>query len=396
MFDTANRMKLFHTSVFTELREEKEKIEKETGKNVIDFSLGSPTIPPSETIIKAMADAVAVPSNYRYAVSPLPEMISAIQEWYQERYSCPLSENEVTLLQGSQEALVNLPLIYCNPGDGILVPDPYYPVYVDAPRLAGAEIYPMPLKKENDYLIDFSDISAEQAKNARVMIVCYPNNPTGAVATDSFIEKLIRFARENKILVIYDSAYSDLIYSGGPGRSFLSYPRAKEVGVEINSFSKTYGMAGARLGVLCGNEQVIRDYKVLKSNMDYGVFIPVQKAGIAALKSGKNLPKITCTEYRHKRDLLISSFRDAGWNLPEPPATMFVWARIPDSFSSAEEFCHDLLVRTGVLVTPGSAFGSEGRRYVRLSFVLPDEQVLEAARRIKESSFFENLPSGRD
>lgn len=388
MFDTAKRMNYFHTSVFTELIEEKKIYEKDHQEKVIDFSLGSPTIPPSEKIIETMVNAVAVPSNYRYAVLPLPSMIEAIQKWYQDRYQARLDENEITLLQGSQEALVNLPLIYCNPGDLVLVPDPYYPVYVDAPRLAGAEIYPMELLEKNNYLIDFDSIPEEITQKAKMMIVCYPNNPTGACAPESFINRLIEFARINNILVIYDNAYSDLIYSDTPGSSFLSFQGAKDVGVEINSFSKSYGMAGARLGVLLGNSKVISDYKRLKSNMDYGVFIPVQEAGIAALDSGCSLVEATRSKYEHKRNLMVESFGRAGWNLPVPEATMFIWTRIPDKYETSEQFCHALLKKTGVMVTPGNAFGEQGKRYVRLSFVLEDDDILEAARRIERSGFF--------
>ncbi|WP_304685222.1 aminotransferase class I/II-fold pyridoxal phosphate-dependent enzyme [Ileibacterium valens] len=388
MFKRAQRMNSFHTSVFTELLEEKKRYEKEKDEKVIDFSLGSPTIPPSPSIIKTMTKAVSIPSNYRYAVMPISGMISSIQKWYQSRYQTSLEENEITLLQGSQEALVNLPLIYCNPGDIVLVPDPYYPVYVDAPRLAGANIHFMPLKAENNYLIDLDAIPDDVAQKAKMMIVCYPNNPTGACAPDSFINDLIAFARKNNILVVYDNAYSDLVYTGVPGRSFLSFDHAIEVGVEINSFSKSYGMAGARLGVLLGNQEVVEAYKVLKSNMDYGVFIPVQEAGIAALESGSSLVKETQQRYEHKRDLMVDSFRLAGWELPCPKATMFIWARIPEKYKNCYEFCHELLKATGVMVTPGTAFGPMGERYVRLSFVLEEEDILEAASRIRESQFF--------
>lgn len=388
MIQIADRMKAIQPSVFSELLEEKEKYEKRTGKEVIDFSLGSPTIPPAKQIIETMVNACSDPANYRYAVVPLPSLISEIQTWYKERYNTELAREQITLLQGSQEALVNLPLIYCNPGDGILVPDPYYPVYTDAPKLAGAEIFYMPLKEENGYLIDLDAIPEEQRKRAKMMIVCYPNNPTGATADSAFIKKLIRFGLDNEILIVYDNAYSDLIYSGEPGFSFLSFPDADKTGVEINSFSKSYGMAGARLGVLLGNPDVIHDYSVLKSNMDYGVFLPVQYAGITALDSGYELVKQTNDKYRNRRDLTVQLFREAGWNVPSPEATMFIWARIPEKYKSSEEFARELLRQTGVMVTPGDAFGPMGEGYVRLAFVLSEEKIREAASRIEKSGFF--------
>lgn len=388
MFETASRMKDFHLSIFTELLDEKDIYQKRAHQNVLDFSLGSPDIAPSKKIIDVMEQAVQDPKNYRYAVTMLPAMRQAIQEWYKDRYDVDLEEDEIVLLQGSQEALVNLPLIYCNPNDGILVPNPYYPVYVDAPRLAQADILFMPLKEENDFLIDLDAISKEDCQKAKMMIVCYPNNPTGAIAPDWFIEKLIAFALKNNILVVYDNAYSDLNFENPKSRSFLSYPHAKEAGVEINSFSKSYGMAGARLGVLLGNREVIAAYEDLKSNMDYGVFLPVQYAGMEALKTGSSLLKETRETYEHRQSLLIRLFEKAGWKLTPSRGTMFLWAPIPEGYPTAAEFARDLLRKTGVMVTPGNAFGDQGEGYVRIALVQPDDVIEEAAKRIAEAKFF--------
>lgn len=388
MIETARRMKGFHTSVFTDLLNEKEKWERATGKSVLDFSLGSPNIAPDHQIIETMEKACADPANYKYAVKALPAMLESIQHWYQDRYGVPLETSQIALLQGSQEALVNLPLIFCNPGDVVLVPDPYYPVYVEAPLLAEAEVRYMPLKEENDYLIDLDAISEKDRREAKLMIVCYPNNPTGATAPQWFLEKLAVFARENDILVIYDNAYSELIYDDEPGGSFLDVKGGMDCGVEINSFSKTYGMAGARLGVLLGNQQAVRAYSVLKSNMDYGVFLPVQYAGMTALKTGQPLIEATRKEYKERRDLMIELFAKAGWSLPCPPATMFIWAPIPETSESSLQFATELLKKTGILVTPGISFGSQGDRYVRLALVQSKETIMEAARRLSESRFF--------
>lgn len=388
MFDPAQRMKQFHQSVFTDLNEQKEKYEKRTHEKTIDLSLGSPNISPDAKIIEALAKAVYDPENYKYAIKPLPEMIDSIQHWYHDRYEVDLEEDEIVLLQGSQEALVNLPLIYCNEGDGILVPDPYYPVYVDAPKMAGAKILYAPLKKENDYLIDFSKITAQERKQAKMMIVCYPNNPTGAIAPDWFYEKLIQFAKENEILIVYDNAYSELLFDGKKGKSFLSFDGAKEVGVEINSFSKTYGMAGARLGVLVGNKEVIKQYKILKSNMDYGIFLPIQYAGIAALNEGGTSIETTREEYEDRRNVMVEEFRKAGWPIQPCKATMFIWAQIPDRYEDCIKFAKELLEKTGIIVTPGLSFGAEGRRFVRLALVQDQKTICEAAHRIKQSGLF--------
>ena len=243
----------------------------------------------------------------------------------------------------------------------------------------------MPLRKLIEYLIDFGQISENDRKNAKIMIVCYPNNPTGAIAPDSFYTRLIQFAKENDILVLYDNAYSELVFEGKPGKSFLSFPGAKEVGVELNSFSKTYGMAGARLGVLVGNKDVIHQYKILKSNMDYGVFLPIQYAGIQALKHGGASIVKTREEYERRRDLLIQRFANSGWTIPKSAATMFLWAPIPACYENSLEFSKQLLKQCGIIVTPGLSFGKEGERYVRIALVVNEEQIEEAAKRIQEA-----------
>lgn len=388
MFEPAQRMLHFHTSVFMDLRALKEQYEIAHNQNTIDFSLGSPNIAPDPKIMESLARAVEDPANYQYAIKPLPALIQAIQKWYHTRYDVELESGEIALLQGSQEALVNLPLLYCNPTDGILVPDPYYPVYVDAPKLAGAQVIFTPLTKENDYLVDFSRITAAHRKQAKMIIVCYPNNPTGATAPDSFYEELIRFAKENDILVVHDNAYSELVFDGKRGKSFLSFPGAKEVGVELNSFSKTYGMAGARLGVLVGNESVINQYKMLKSNMDYGIFLPIQYAGVVALEQGGTTIESTRQAYQNRRDALVRGFQSAGWKIPLSQATMFLWAPIPDTYKDSVAFTKALLKETGIIVTPGESFGPEGRRFVRIALVQDEQAIEEAVRRLKQTEFF--------
>lgn len=387
----ARRMDYLHTSVFTDLRHDKEEMEKNSQTKVLDFSLGSPDIPPASAVIETLSTQAQDPANYRYAVNPLPELVQTIQEWYQTRYGVRLDADEICLLQGSQEALVNLPLLYCNPGDGYLIPDPYYPAYLDAPSMAEADILFMPLKEENDYLIDLDAITEEERQKAKIMLVNYPNNPTGACAPDWFVEKLIRFAKANDILVVYDSAYSELVFNGQKPKSFLSYAGAKEVGVELNSFSKSYGMAGARLGILAGCPEVIEAYRKLKSNMDYGVFLPVQYAGITALKTGSNVVEQTRQTYEARRRLIASEFGKAGWDLHMPNGTMFVWARIPDQWENSFDFARDLLHETGILVTPGTAFGPQGKKYVRLALVVSSYTIRAAAKRLMDSRFFLQL-----
>lgn len=389
MIKFAKRMDMFQESIFTTLKETKLKYTEKTGKETIDFSIGSPNIAPEPGIIEIMKEAVTIGENYKYAINELPEMKSAIHDWYANRYGVELEEDELMCLQGSQEALSTLPLAVCDPGDIVLVPDPHYPIFSDGPKIANAKVEFMPMKEEYDYIIQLDQIDEEIAKKAKMMIVSYPNNPTCATAPDSFYEELIAFAKKYDIMVLHDNAYSELVFDGKKGKSFLSYPGAKEVGVELNSFSKTYGMAGARLGVLVGNKDVVHTYGVLKSNMDYGIFLPVQYAGIEALRNGGASIIETRQAYQDRRDALVSIFDQVGWHIPPSKATMFAWARIPDSYPDSQAFVLDLLEKTGVVVTPGQSFGQQGKRYVRLALVQDIEKIEEAARRIKKSHIFD-------
>lgn len=384
----SKRMEVFKPSVFAGLKYLKQDYTKKTGKDTIDFSIGSPNIAPEPSIMKVMQESVMVPENYKYAITDLPQMKEAIHDWYKNRYDVELEPNEMVCLQGSQEALSTLFLATCDQGDIVLVPDPYYPIFSDGPKIAGATVEYMPLLEENGYLIDFDAMDPEIAKKAKMMIVSYPNNPTCAIAPDSFYEELIAFAKKYDIMVLHDNAYSELVFDGKIGKSFLSFEGAKEIGIELNSFSKTFGMAGARLGVCVGNKDIIEVYSTLKSNMDYGIFLPVQYAGIEALRHGGQGIHSTCQAYQDRRDVLVKEFAEAGWIIPKSPATMFSWAKIPEKYEDSKAFVLDLLEKTGIVVTPGQAFGKQGERYVRLALVQDESVIKEAARRLKETHFF--------
>ena len=381
-------MENFHSSVFTELKEKKKEYTLRTGKETIDLSIGSPKIIPDSSIMEVMQEAVSNPDNYKYAINELDELKEAIQTWYKKRYGVDLEKDEILCLQGSQEALCNLPMVVCDPHDLVLVPDPHYPIFVDGPHLAGADVLFMPMEEKNNYLIQLDEIDEEVADRCKMMIVSYPNNPTCATAPDSFYEDLIRFAKKHDILVVHDNAYSELVFDGQVGKSFLSFAGAKDIGVEVNSFSKTYGMAGARLGVCVGNKEVIEQFRILKSNMDYGIFLPVQYAGIEALSHGGSTIEATRQMYQRHRDILVSGLRKAGWNVSYSPATMFVWAKIPDTYKDSNDFVLDLLEKTGVVLTPGQSFGQAGKRYVRMALVQDDDSLKEACTRIKNANIF--------
>ena len=381
----AERVNNIQAPSFSELFERKQNYTKKTGNEVIDFSIGSSNIPPMDEIKTALANAAMDDESYQYSLAPSLEVTKAIQKWYQRRYGVDLEEDEIFTLKGSQEALSHIPLVFCNPSDLVLIPDPYYPIYGTAPSLAGADIYFMPLLAENNYLIDFDAIPEEIARKAKLMYVSYPNNPTGAVADDAFYQKLISFAKKYEILVLHDNAYSELVFDGLPGKSFLSYPGAKDVGFELNSFSKSFSMGGARMAVMVGNKDAIAAYKKLSNTIDFGGFPAVQKAAVTALECGDRFAKSVCKEYQRRRDLLIRSFKEAGWAIEPSQATMFVWARIPDWFEDSSVFTNALLEKAGVLVNTGTSFGQQGSRYVRFALVRDDVEVLEAARRIAQS-----------
>ncbi|WP_276812464.1 pyridoxal phosphate-dependent aminotransferase [Faecalibaculum rodentium] len=387
MIRAARRVQEIQGATFADLDRKKKGFTDRTGLPVIDFSIGSSNIPPMDAVKETLSQAVQEDAAWQYSLGPLPEMIEAVQDWYQNRYGVDLEADEIFLLKGSQEALTHVPLVYCDPGDTVLIPDPYYPIYGTAPRLAGAAVQFMPLKEENGYLIDFDAI--ENPDEVRLMYVSYPGNPTGAVANDAFYERLVQFATDHDIIVLHDNAYSELVFEGETGKSFLAYPGAKEVGIELNSFSKSYSMGGARLAVLAGNAGLVQAYRKLLDMTDFCVFPAIQQAGICALKEGQAFTEQVRNEYRRRRDYLIEKMKEAGWNIAVPKATMFVWARIPACWSSAQAFTDALVDQAGVLVNPGSNFGKEGERYVRLALVRSDGEVQEAARRIRESGLLE-------
>ena len=384
----AQRVNNINAPSFSDLAASKTAYTNRTGKAVIDFSVGSSNIPPCQEVKEAIAQAALTDENYQYTLQPSKAILKAVQDWYLNRYSVELREEEIFPLKGSQEALSHLPMALLDPGDLILIPDPCYPIYRTAPLLAGAETYFMPMRKENNYLIDFDEIPKDVAKKAKLMLVSYPSNPTGAIAGDDFYEKLIDFATKNEILVIHDNAYSELIFNGEPGRSFLSYPGAKEIGVELNSFSKSYSMGGARMAVLVGNADLVAPYSKLMNTIDFQSFGPVHAGAIAALTKSGDFVASVRNEYKRRADFLIDQFAKAGWQIDPVKATMFVWAQIPDGYVDSSEFMNVLLEKTGVLTNPGTSFGKEGERFVRLALVRSDEEVAEAATRIAKSGLF--------
>lgn len=384
----AKRMEQFGEGVFSRLAEMRRSRVAE-GKEVFDLSIGAPNIPPAKRIMEVMAKAVMEPKNYVYAINDTQEMLQAVAQWYQRRYGVTLdADTEICSLLGSQDGLSHIALSILDAGDVMLVPDPCYPIFADGPRLAGAELYYMPQKKENDYVIQLQDIPEEVAKKAKFMLVSYPNNPTAAMAPESFYHELVAFARNYDIIVLHDNAYSELVFDGRSWGSFLSIPGAKDVGVEFNSLSKTYGLAGARIGYCLGNSRVVSMLKTLKSNMDYGMFLPIQAAAVEAITGDQSVVAETRAAYERRRDVLCDGLIAAGWQMDKPPGTMFVWAPVPEQYADSESFVRDLLDKTGVLVTPGSAFGPSGEGYVRMALVQSEEDMQRIVEAVKQSGIF--------
>ena len=384
----AKRMENFGEGVFARLAAMKQK-KFSAGEEVIDLSIGAPNIPPPAHVMKVLAEEALKPENYVYAVTDTRELLQEASDWYRRRYGVEIDPaSEVCSLYGSQEGLSHIALTLIDDGDLTLVPDPCYPIFADGAKLAGSKIFYMPQLREHDYIIQLDKIPADVAARAKFMVVSYPNNPTTAVAPADFYERLIHFAKKNDIIVLHDNAYSELIFDGSRGVSFLSFDGAKDVGVEFNSLSKTYGLAGARVGFCLGNKDVVKRIKLLKSNMDYGLFLPIQKAAIAALQSPQEVIDKTRAAYVERIDALIDGLNAVGWKIDKPKATMFVWAPVPKNFGSSEDFVNTLLEKSNVLVTPGNAFGPSGEGFVRMALIQTVDTMKKIVAKIQQTISF--------
>lgn len=379
----AKRMDALVPGIFTELaraRVEKEKM----GTTVIDLSIGSPDLPPAPHIINSLAQAVMKLDNYTYPISGKPELHKALADWYKQRFNVDLDPNqEILTLMGSQDGLAHLAQAFINPGDIALVPDPGYPIYSAAILLAEGELYAMPLLEENQYLPDLLSIPEEVAQRAKMMTLNYPNNPVAASANKEFFAQVVEFAKKYDIVVCHDVAYAELAFDGFRPMSFLEVTGAKDIGIEFYSLSKTYNMAGCRIGFAVGNAAILGALGRIKSNIDYGVFSAVQEAGIAALTGDQSCVAQTAATYQKRRDILVDGFAQMGWQMPKPQASMFIWAPIPPGYKSSMDFCLEFLDKTGILMVPGNAFGELGEGYVRIALVQKEEVLLEALERAR-------------
>ncbi|OUQ89420.1 LL-diaminopimelate aminotransferase [Brevibacillus brevis] len=386
MRQPSKRLNHLSADIFSEMDARKREVAKT--RTVYDLSIGSPDQQPDEKLLQTLIHAIWQPNSFRY---PLSEGMAAFREevarWYQYRFGVKLApDGEVHSLMGSQDGLAHFALAWTDPGDIVLVPDPGYPIYEGSLHLAGAVPYRMPLRAENEFLPKLTDIPEEIAARATFMILNYPNNPVSAVATLAFFEEVVAFAKRFDIIVVHDLAYSEMVFDGYQAPSFLQVPGAKEVGIEFNSFSKSFNMAGCRIAYVVGNADIIKPLAIVKSNIDYGVFLPVQQMAIEALRKDRESggENTVAPVYQERRDVLLGALAKAGWSIPSPKATMFVWAAVPNGWTS-REFAFALLEQAGVVVVPGSAFGEEGEGYVRIALVQPPEILLEAVAAIDQS-----------
>lgn len=383
-FVFSDREESFKPNIFSVLNEKKNQMIKE-GKTVYNLSVGTPDFKPDAHVMQAVSEAALNPDSYKYALADMPELLEAVQNWYKRRYDVTLETDEIMSVYGSQEGITHVCLALCNEGDTVLVPDPCYPIFSTAPFLAGAKLEYYQLVEENNYLPDLDNFDEELAKKAKVMIVSFPANPVCKTAPDEFYVKLIAFAKKYNIIIIHDNAYSEIIFDGRQGTSFLKFEGAKDVGIEFNSLSKSYNLTGARISFALGNKEIISKFKNIRTQIDYGIFIPVQKAAIAALNGPQDILERNRSEYQKRRDALCGGLRKIGWNVPDSEGTMFAWGPLPKGYTNSEEFCMELLEKTGVICTPGSSFGSLGEGHVRFALVLPVDKIEELIDAIDKS-----------
>jgi LL-diaminopimelate aminotransferase len=357
---------------------------RKAGIDVISLGIGDPVEPTPHHIIEKLCEAVRNPENHRYpSYSGLPAFREAIALWYKTRFGVTLDpDKEILPLIGSKEGIAHISVALLESGSYSLVPDPAYPVYGTGAILADGIPYPMPLLADNDFLPDLEIIDRSIAKKSRIMFLNYPNNPTGAVADEGFLEDCIEFAQSNEITICYDNPYSELTFDGYIAPSFLQIPGAKETGVEFHSLSKTYNMTGWRIGWVAGDSGVIKALGNVKENIDSGIFNAIQYAGIGALTGPQDCIREMCKIYERRRDLVIAGLADIGIEAIRPKATIYVWAPVPSGKSSAD-FATDILEKAAVVVSPGNAYGPSGEGYIRMCLSVKDHRLEEALERIK-------------
>lgn len=384
----SQRLDRFGAEVFASLNNKLLAL-KAQGKTIYNMSVGTPDFKPYDHVVEALTQAAQDPEMWKYALRDLPELKQAVCDYYERRFGVSgITPSMVQSCNGTQEGVGHLGLALLDPGDTILVPDPCYPVFEAGAKIADAKLEYYPLVAEHNYLPYVAGIDPEVADRAKYMIVSLPANPVGSVGTPEVYEEIIAFAREHDLLIVHDNAYSDIVFDGEPGGSFLQYPGALEVGVEFFSLSKSFNVTGARIGFLVGREDVVSAFAKLRSQIDFGMFFPIQKAAIACLNGPRDEVEAQRLKYQERRDALCDGLEGLGWERPNAHGSMFVWAKLPGGRTDSMAFCEELMEKAGVVVTPGACFGPSGEGHVRMALVLPPDQIALAVEAIREAGLY--------
>lgn len=384
----SQRLDRFSAEVFASLNNKLLAL-KAQGKTIYNMSVGTPDFKPYDHVVEALTQAAQDPEMWKYALRDLPELKQAVCDYYERRFGVSgITPSMVQSCNGTQEGVGHLALALLDPGDTILVPDPCYPVFEAGAKIADAKLEYYPLVAEHNYLPYVAGIDPEVADRAKYMIVSLPANPVGSVGTPEIYEEIIAFAREHDLLIVHDNAYSDIVFNGEPGGSFLQYPGALEVGVEFFSLSKSFNVTGARIGFLVGREDVVSAFAKLRGQIDFGMFFPIQKAAIACLNGPRDEVEAQRLKYQERRDALCDGLEGLGWERPNAHGSMFVWAKLPGGRTDSMAFCEELMEKAGVVVTPGASFGPSGEGHVRMALVLPPDQIALAVEAIREAGLY--------
>lgn len=384
----SQRLDRFGAEVFASLNNKLLAL-KAQGKTIYNMSVGTPDFKPYDHVVEALTQAAQDPEMWKYALRDLPELKQAVCDYYERRFGVSgITPSMVQSCNGTQEGVGHLGLALLDPGDTILVPDPCYPVFEAGAKIADAKLEYYPLVAEHNYLPYVAGIDPEVADRAKYMIVSLPANPVGSVGTPEVYEEIIAFAREHDLLIVHDNAYSDIVFDGEPGGSFLQYPGALEVGVEFFSLSKSFNVTGARIGFLVGHEDVVSAFAKLRGQIDFGMFFPIQKAAIACLNGPRDEVEAQRLKYQERRDALCDGLEGLGWERPNAHGSMFVWAKLPGGRTDSMAFCEELMEKAGVVVTPGASFGPSGEGHVRMALVLPPDQIALAVEAIREAGLY--------
>lgn len=379
----SKRMDQFSPAIFGDLKRAATDKAK-TGAPIFDLSLGSPDIPPADIVRKTLSDASADAKMYGYTLGGIDRFNEAVADYYMRRSDVVIDpDTEVVQTMGSQEGIVHLPFAFCDKGDIVLTTDPAYVAYDIGIRFAEAESYYMPLIAENNFLPDLKAIPKDILDRAKLLILNLPGNPVPATPTTEYFEEVVAFAKKHHILVLHDAAYSEYYFEGDKPMSFLSTPGAKDVGIEINSLSKSFSLAGARIAYIVGNSDAISIMKQLKSNLDYGTFAPIQEAAIVALNHAEEITDRLRATFSERHHILMNGMKEIGWETTASSGGMFVWAKFPQSMDDID-FVFHVIKEVGVVLVPGSIFGPAGKGFVRIALVQEPEVLKAAVEQLKK------------